>query len=48
MSKIDAICFVGIDVSKDLLEIAVRPSGEQWSIKNDPLQFPALIENSRN
>jgi transposase len=44
MSKIDAICFVGIDVSKDLLEIAVRPSGEQWSIKNDPLQFPALIE----
>jgi transposase len=44
MSKIDAICFVGIDVSKDLLEIAVRPSGEQWSIENDPLQFPALVE----
>jgi transposase len=44
MSKIDAICFVGIDVSKDLLEMAVRPSGEKWSIKNNPLEFPALVE----
>lgn len=44
MSKIAAISFVGIDVSKELLEIAVRPTGELWSIKNDPLEFPALAE----
>lgn len=47
MSKIAEICFVGIDVSKDVLEFAVRPTGEHWSIKNDPLQFPALIERLR-
>ena len=38
------ICTVGIDVSKDSLDIAVRPSGEFWSINHDPQQFPALIE----
>lgn len=44
MSNNTPICFVGIDVSKDSLEIAVRPSGEHWSIKNDPQHFPALVE----
>ena len=44
MSKDVAICSVGIDVSKDSLDLAVRPSGEHWSIKHDPQQFPALIK----
>jgi transposase len=44
MSNIVPICFVGIDVSKDSLDLAVRPSGEHWSIKHDPQQFPALVE----
>lgn len=44
MSNDVTICTVGIDVSKDSLDIAVRPSGEYWSIKHDPQQFPALIE----
>jgi transposase len=44
MSNINAICFVGIDVSKDLLEIAVRPTGERWTMKHDPLHFPDLVK----
>jgi len=28
-------CFVGIDISKDHLDIAVRPSGEHWRTPND-------------
>lgn len=44
MSNIVPICFVGIDVSKDSLDLAVRPSGQHWSIKHDPQQFPALVE----
>jgi len=44
MSNIVPICFVGIDVSKDSLDLAVRPSGEHWSIKHDPQHFPALVE----
>ena len=27
--------FVGIDVSKAMLEVAVRPSGERWSVANE-------------
>ncbi len=29
----DATCFVGIDVSKDTLDICIIPSGELWSIE---------------
>ena len=28
--------FVGIDVSKAVLEVAVHPSGEHWKVPNDP------------
>ena len=31
----DAPCFVGIDVAKAQLDIAVRPSGERWAVPND-------------
>lgn len=43
MSNVTPICTVGIDVSKDSLDIAVRPSGEHWTINHDPNEFPALI-----
>jgi transposase len=33
--------YVGIDLSKDQLDIAVRPTGETWSIANDA---PGIIE----
>lgn len=28
--------FVGIDVSKAVLDVAVTPTGEQWKVQNDP------------
>ena len=31
----DVPCFVGIDVAKAQLDIAVRPSGERWAVPND-------------
>jgi transposase len=36
-------CFVGIDVSKQTLDIAIRPSGELFQIANDDKEFPALV-----
>lgn len=36
-------CFVGIDVSKDTLDVAVLPSEEDWVIANEERAFPALI-----
>lgn len=41
-------CYVGIDISKDSLEIAVRPSGEQWTTKHDPKEFPALVDRIKS
>ena len=32
---VDVPCFVGIDVAKAQLDIAVRPSGERWAVPND-------------
>lgn len=37
-------CFVGIDVSKDSLDIAIRPTQEQFSLANEPREFPALVQ----
>ena len=31
----DVPCFVGIDVAKAQLDIALRPSGERWAVPND-------------
>src|SRR6266481_240523 len=31
----DVPCFVGIDVAKAQLDIALRPSGERWAVAND-------------
>lgn len=39
--------FVGIDVSKARLDVAVRPSGEVWSCANDEAGFAALLERLR-
>ena len=36
-------CFIGIDVSKQLLEVAVHKSDGHWRCANDPKEFPALI-----
>lgn len=36
--------YVGIDVSKARLDVAVRPSGEIWSFSNDEAGFGPLVE----
>lgn len=36
--------FVGIDVAKAELEIALRPSGERWSVSNTPQGHAQLVE----
>lgn len=35
--------FVGIDVSKSRLDVAVRPSGEIWQFTNDEAGFASLV-----
>ena len=37
-------CFVGIDVAKAQLDIALRPSGERWSVPNDPNGVTTFVE----
>lgn len=34
---------IGIDVSKDTLDLAVAPTGEHWRCANSPSAFPALL-----
>jgi transposase len=36
--------FVGIDVAKDTLDIAVRPTAETWQVPNDTTGLSALVE----
>jgi transposase len=36
-------CFVGLDVAKAHLDLAVHPTGEQWQVANTPDAFPALV-----
>jgi transposase len=40
-------CYVGIDVAKAWLDIAVRPSGAQWRVANAEADLPALAEQVR-
>src|SRR6266581_4623309 len=40
----DMSCFVGIDVAKAQLDIALRPSGERWSVPNDTNGVTALVD----
>jgi transposase len=40
----DVPCFVGIDVAKAQLDIAVRPSGERWAVSNDADGVVTLVE----
>lgn len=42
-----ADAYVGIDVSKAQLDVAVRPSGEVWKCANDEAGFVGLIEKLR-
>ena len=37
-------CFVGIDVAKAQVDIAVRPSGERWAVPNDARGVVPLVD----
>ena len=37
-------CFVGIDVAKSQLDIALRPSGERWAVPNDASGVATLVD----
>ena len=39
----DSTTFVGIDVSKNQLDIALHPSGRTWTCANEPSGFATLI-----
>ena len=39
--------FVGSDVAKATLDIAVRPAGETWSASNDATGIDALVTRLR-
>jgi transposase len=41
---VDVPCFVGIDVAKAPVDIAVRPSGERWAVPNDAEGVATLVE----
>jgi transposase len=41
---VDVPCFVGVDVAKAQLDIAVRPSGERWAVPNDAGGVVTLVE----
>ena len=36
--------FAGIDVSKDRLDVAVRPTGEAWEVSHDSRGIRDLVE----
>jgi transposase len=39
--------FVGLDVAKPTLDVALRPSGEQWRVPNDEAGVAALVDRLR-
>ena len=41
---VDGPCFVGIDVAKAQVDIAVRPSGARWAVPHDPSGVTTLVD----
>lgn len=39
----ETLLFVGIDVAKAALDVAVRPTGQAWQVANDPDGIDALV-----
>lgn len=37
-------CFVGVDVSKACLDVALRPGGDRWDAPNDPAGIATVVE----
>jgi len=43
----DRPCFLGMDVAKAPLDIAVRPSGERWAVPNDACGVRTLVDRAQ-
>lgn len=43
MKQLEPTSFVGIDVSKATLDVAVRPQGEQWQVANEEKAIAELV-----
>lgn len=43
----DPAVFVGIDVAKATLDLALRPSGERWTVANDETAIHTLVHDLR-
>lgn len=43
MTNTEGMTYVGVDVSKARLDIAIEPWGEQWSVGNDPVGIGCLV-----
>jgi transposase len=43
----DGPCFVGIDVAKAQLDIAIRPAGERWAVPNDASGVTTLVDRGQ-
>ncbi|HUE84892.1 MAG TPA: IS110 family transposase, partial [Vicinamibacterales bacterium] len=39
--------WVGVDVAKDQLDVAIGPAGETWSVPNDHEGIRSLVTNLR-
>lgn len=47
MAEVAPALYVGIDVSKSTLDVAVGEQGEFWSVNNDPAGISTLVERLR-
>jgi transposase len=47
MAEHPVFSFVGIDVSRDRLEVAVRPGGDAWAVGNDAAGIAELVPQLR-
>jgi transposase len=47
MAEVAQALYVGIDVSKSTLDVAVGAQGEFWSVNNDPAGISTLVERLR-
>jgi transposase len=39
--------FIGIDVAKNVLDVAVRPTGDAWQVPNDAIGIAELVQRLR-
>ena len=39
--------YVGIDVAKDMLDVALRPAGERWRVAHDAAGLEQLVARLR-